>query len=109
MKTLIRTLLWIEKTRKISQMITSVDFVRKVKTLKKFRDHWHLTGKNKRPAHSNFVINITQKQSIFLPFVFLNFRYYDCHPFFKKLFDKKKDKERFDIARKTNEEYKKVT
>ncbi len=75
----------------------------------KVRDHCHLTGKYRGPAHSKCNINVTQKQSNFIPFPFHNFSNYDCHMFFKKLVDKKKDKVDFDIIPKTNEEYISVT
>ena len=75
----------------------------------KVRDHCHLTGKYRGPALSKCNINVTQKQSNFIPFIFHNFSNYDCHMFFKKLVDKKKDKVDFDIIPKTNEEYISVT
>ena len=75
----------------------------------KVRDHCHLTGKYRGPSHSKCNINVTQKQSSFIPFLFHNFSNYDCHMFFKKLVDKKKDKVDFDIIPKTNEEYISVT
>ena len=75
----------------------------------KGRDHCHLTGKYRGPAHSKCNINVTQKQSNFIPFIFHNFSHYDSHMFFKKLVDKKKDKVDFDIIPKTNEEYISVT
>ena len=75
----------------------------------KVRDHCHLTGKYRGPAHKKCNINVTQKQSNFIPFIFHNFSNYDCHMFFKKLVDKKKDKVDFDIIPKTNEEYISVT
>ena len=75
----------------------------------KVRDHCHLTGKYRGPAHSKCNINVTQEQSKSLPFVFHNFSNYDCHMFFKKLVDKKNDKVKFDIIPKTNEEYISVT
>ena len=75
----------------------------------KVRDHCHLTGKYRSPSHNKCNINVTQKQSIFIPFIFHNFSNYDCHMFFKKLVDKKKDKVDFDIIPKTNEEYISVT
>ena len=55
----------------------------------KVRYHYHLTGKYRGPAHSICIINVTQKQSNFIPFVFHNFSNYDCHIFFNKLVDKK--------------------
>ena len=75
----------------------------------KVRDHCHLTGSYRGPAHNTCNINVTQKQSNFIPFIFHNFSNYDCHMFFKKLVDKKKDKLDFDIIPKTNEEYISVT
>ena len=71
----------------------------------KVRDHCHLTGDYRGPDHSKCNINVTQKQSNFIPFIFHNFSNYDCHIFFEKLVDKKKDKVDFEILPKTNEEY----
>ena len=81
----------------------------KKKLTNKARDHCHLTGNYRGPAHSICNINVTQKQSNFIPFIFHNFSNYDCHMFFKKLVDKKNDKVKFDIIPKTNEEYISVT
>ena len=75
----------------------------------KVRDHSHLTGKNRGPDHSKCNVNVTQKQSNFLPFIFHNFSKYDCHMFLKKLVDEKKDNVEFDILPKTNEEYVSLT
>ena len=75
----------------------------------KVRDHCHLTGKYRGPAHSICNINVTQDQSSFIPFIFHNFSNYDCHMFFEKIVDKKNDKVKFDIIPKTNEEYISVT
>ena len=75
----------------------------------KVRDHCHLTGKNRGPAHSKCDINVTQKQKNFIPFIFHNFSNYDCHIFFEKLVDKKNEKVEFDIIPKTIEEYISVT
>ena len=71
----------------------------------KVRDHCHLTGKYRGPAHSKCNINVTQDQSNFIPLIFHKFSNYDCHMFFKKLVDKKNDEVNFDIIPKTNEEY----
>ena len=68
-----------------------------------------MTGKYRGPAHSKCNINVTQEQSIFVPFIFHNFSNYDCHMFFKKLVDKKNDKVKFDIISKTTEKYISVT
>ena len=70
----------------------------------KVRDHCHLTGKYRCPALSKCNIIVTQKQSDFIPFIFHNFSNYDCHMFFEKLVDRKKEKVKFDIFPKTNEE-----
>ena len=40
-------------------------------------NHCLLTGKYRGSAHSNFIINVTQKQSNFIPFIFKNFRKYN--------------------------------
>ena len=71
----------------------------------KVRDHCHLTGKYRGPAHNVCNINVRQADSNFIPFAFHNFSIYDCHMFFKKLVDLKKDKVKFKIIPKTNEEY----
>ena len=84
-------------------------FCEKIIESDKVRDHCHLTGKYRGPAHNTCNINVTQKQSNFIPFIFHIFSNYDCHMFFKKLVDKKKDKVDFDIIPKTNEEYISVT
>ena len=70
----------------------------------KVRDHCHLTGKYRGPAHSICNIIVAQDQSNFKPFIFHNFSNNDCHMFFKMV-DKKRDKVDFDIIPKTNEEY----
>ena len=71
----------------------------------KVRDHCHLTGKYRGPAHNICNINVKQKDSNFIPFAVHNFSNYDCHMFFKKLVDLKKAKVEFKIIPKTNEEY----
>ena len=70
----------------------------------KVRDHCHLPGKYREPAHSKCNFNVTQDQINIIPFIFHNFSNYDCHMFFKKLVDMKNDKVKFDIIPKTNEE-----
>ena len=85
------------------KIITYVDFVKKNIESDKVRDHCHLTGKYRGLAHSKCNIIVTQKQSNFIPFVFHNFSNYDCHMFFKRLVDEKKDKVDFEIIPKTNE------
>ena len=71
----------------------------------KVRDHCHLTGKYRGPSHNVCTINVKQKDSNFIPFAFHNFSNYDCHMSFKRLVDLKKDKVKFKIIPKTNEEY----
>ena len=71
----------------------------------KVRDHCHLTGKYRGPAHNVCNINVKQKDSNFIPFAFHNFSNYDFHMFFKKLVDLKKDIVKFEIIPYTNEEY----
>ena len=56
----------------------------------KVTDHCHLTGKYRGPAHSKCNINVTQKQSNFIPFIFHNFSNSDCHMFFKNWLIKRK-------------------
>ena len=51
----------------------------------KVRDHCHFTVKYRGVAQSKSNINVTQKQSNFIHFVFHNFSNYDCHMFFKKI------------------------
>ena len=58
----------------------------------KVRDHCHLTGKYRGPAHKTCNINVKQKDSNFIPFAFHNFSNYDCQMFFKRLIDLKKRK-----------------
>ena len=91
-------------TEKIIEIIVFVNFMKKNES-DKVRDHWHLTGKYRGPGHSKCTINVTQKQSNFIPFIFHELSNYDWHLFFKTLFDKKDDKVKFDIKPKTNEEY----
>ena len=80
-------------------------FCEKEKLSDKVHDHCHLTGKYRGPAHNTCNINVKQKDSNFIPFAFHNFSIYDCHMFFKRLVDLKKDKVKFKIIPKTNEEY----
>ena len=75
----------------------------------KVRNHCHLTGKYRDPAHSICNIIVTHEQSNLLPFIFHNFSTYDCLMFFKNLVYKKNDKVKLDIIPKANEDYKIVT
>ena len=89
--------------------INICQFCEKIIESDKVRDHCHLTGGYRGPAHSKCNINVTQDQSNFTPLVFHNFSNYDCHMFFKKLVDLKNDKVKFHFIPKTNEEYTSVT
>ena len=80
-------------------------FCEKVILSDKVRDHCHLIGRYQGPSHNSCNINVKQKDSSFIPFVFHNFSSYDCHMFFKRLVDLKKEKVKFKIIPKTNEEY----
>ena len=71
----------------------------------KIRDHYHLTGKYRGPAYNTCNIKVTHQQSNFIPFFCHNFSNYDCHMFFKRLFDLKNVKIIYKIIPKTNEEY----
>ena len=71
----------------------------------KIRGHCHLTDKYRGPAHSVCKINVTQQQTNIVPFIFHNFSSYDCHMFFKRLVDLKKDKVKLKNKPKTNEQY----
>ena len=51
---------------------------------KKVRDHCHLTGLYRGVAHEKCNINVKQKHSNFIPFMFHNFSKYDCHLLFIK-------------------------
>ena len=87
-------------------------FCEKEITFDNVRNHCHLTGNYRSPAHSSCNIKVTEKQSNFIPFIFHIFSVYDCQLFFKKLVDKKNDIVdivRFDIIPKTYEEYNSVT
>ena len=89
-------------------MIIFVDFAKKIES-DKIRDHCRLIGRYRGPAHSFCKVNVTQKQSNFIAFIFHNFSNYDCHMFFKKLVVEKNDKVKFDIIPKKNEENISVT
>ena len=84
-------------------------FCEKEKVSDKVRNHCHLTGKYRVPAHSNCNIDVTQKHCNFVAFIFHNFNNYDCNLIFKKLVDKTKDKVKFENVPKSNEEYISVT
>ena len=58
----------------------------------KLRDHCHLTGKYRGPAHNTCNKNVKQKDSNFIPFAFHNFSSYDSQLFFKRLVALKYDK-----------------
>ena len=80
-------------------------FCQKFIESEKVRDHCQLTGKYRGLAHTACNLNVKQKDSNVIPFIFHKFSNYDCHLFFEKLVDKKKDKVKFKIIPKTNEDY----
>ena len=67
----------------------------------KVRDQCHLNSEYRGPAHGICNVNVTQKRSNFIPFVFHNFSNYDCHLCFKKLVDNENDKIKIDIIPNT--------
>ena len=69
--------------KKITELIKFVDFVKKNES-DKVREHCHLTVKKSGPDHTLCNINVTQKLSNFIPFLFHKFTIYDYHMFFKK-------------------------
>ena len=71
----------------------------------KLRDHCHLTGKYRGPAHNECNLQVKQKDSNFITIGLHNFSNYDCHMFFKTLVDRKKDNVKFEINPKTDEKY----
>ena len=84
---------------------TISNFCQKFIESDKVRDHCQLTGKYRGLAHTACNLNVKRKDSNFIPFIFHKFSNYDCHLFFEKLVDKKKDKVKFKIIPKTNEDY----
>ena len=86
-------------------IINNCRFCEKEIVVDKSRDHCHLTGKYRGPAHNKCTFIITQKQGFF-PFVFHTFSNYDCHLFFKTLVGNNNDKVKIVFfLPKTNEEY----
>ena len=89
---------------KIIEIITFVDCVKKILS-DKVRDHCHLTDNYKGPSHSICNINVNQDESNIIPFIFHKFSNYECHLFFEKLVNKRKDKVKFKTIPKRCEEY----
>ena len=58
--------------KKIIETIIFADFVKKNES-NKVEDDCHLTWRYRGPAHSICNVNVTQKQSNFIPFLFHNF------------------------------------
>ena len=84
-----KDILMTEKDEEDYRIFFNYRFCEKKIFIDKVRDHCHLTGKYRGPAHSVYFKNVIQKQSNFMPFIFHNFSNYDCHMFFKNLVDKK--------------------
>ena len=98
-----------EKNEEVCRSNNICRFRGKIIESDKVRDHCHLTGKFRGPAHGKCNINVTQKQNNFIAIVFHFLSNYDCHMFIKKLVDKENDMVEFDIIPETNEEYINVT
>ena len=77
-----KNIIMTEKDEEEYRNIKKCRFCEKNIDCDKIRDHCHLTGNYRGPAHSKCNITVTQKQSNFIPFLFHNFRSYDCHMFF---------------------------
>ena len=98
-----------DEFEEVFKIVNTCTFCEKEILSDKVRDHCLLTGNYRGPGHSECNINVTQKQTNFIPFKFHNFSKYDCHMFFTELVDLKKDKVKLDIIPQTNEEYISVT
>ena len=57
--------------KKIIEMTKNVDFVNKTCECAEVKDHCHLTGKYRGPAHNTSDNNVTQKQSNLYHFYFI--------------------------------------
>ena len=68
--------------KKILEIKVFADFVKKNIESDKITDHCHLTSKFRGPAHNTCNINVTEKQSNFIAFIFHNFSNFDCQMFF---------------------------
>ena len=95
--------------KKIIEISISVDFVKKIIKSDKVRNHCHLTRNYRESAHESCKFFVPQKQSKFYPFIFRNFRNYDCHLILKELIDRKNAEAKFHFIPETNEEFNSVT
>ena len=64
-----------EKDEEVYRKTDTCRFREKEKTVDKVRDPCHLTSKYRGPALQSCDINVTQKQSFFLPIVFHKFSF----------------------------------
>ena len=78
-----------EKKKSIMGKRNICGFCEKEIIVKNVRDQCQLTGKNKSPVHQICNINVKQKQSNFITFIFHNFNKYDCDQFLKSQLIKK--------------------
>ena len=69
------------------------------------RNHCHLTIIYRGPACQKRYINVKQRQSNFIAFVFYYFSFIDCHIFFKTFVGKNIDKIKFDNLPKINKDF----
>ena len=70
---------------KVIEIITIADFVNNEILSDKVRDHCHITGKYRGPAHNTGNINVKQTDSNFKPFASRHLSNYNCLMFFKRL------------------------
>ena len=98
-----------EEAKEDFDNINKCRFCEKEMISDKVRDHCHLTGKYRGPAHNTCIINVKQKNSNFIPFALHKIINYDCHMFFERILDLKNDRVKLKIFPKTNEKYISVT
>ena len=79
--------------------------MKNILNLTKEKDHCHLNGKYKGPAHNECNLKVKQKDNNFITIGLHNFSNYGFHMFFKTLVDRKKDNVDFEIIPKTDEKY----
>ena len=92
-----------EKEEDYYRKINICQFSEKKIESEKVRDLCHSTADYRGPALQKCNINVTQKQSKFIPFKFHNSSKYDGHLLFKQLVDNKNDKVNIDNIPRTIE------
>ena len=94
-----------QEDKEVFDKISNCRFCEKEIISDKIRDHCHISGKYRGPAHSLFKINVTQQQSTIISFIFHSFNNFDCHMFFKRLVELKNDKVKFKSFPKTKKDF----